>query len=349
MENFFVNIAGLIRDLIAGFGLNAVLVDLAMVVVKFVAVLVFVLLNVVVLVYMERRVAGFFQERLGPNRVGPQGSLQLVMDIFKLLSKEDIVPAGADKFVYKAAAYAIFVPTILVYMVIPFGKGMNVIDLNLGLFYILAISSVTTLIIFMAGWGSRNKYSLVGGMRAIAQMVSYEIPYVFSFLGVIMLTGSLKMSTIVEAQQGMWFIVLQPIAFIVFLIAGNAEINRGPFDLPEGEQELVAGYHTEYTAGRFAMFYMAEYANLLAMAAIGATVFLGGWHGPWLPGWLWFFIKMYVLVFGQMWVRWTFPRIRIDQLMHFNWKVLLPVSLANIVVTGIGIKVYQMVRMMGWW
>ena len=298
---------------------------------------------------MERRVAGLFQDRLGHNRVGPQGIFQLVMDILKLLSKEDIVPAGADKLVYKTAAYVIFVPTMLVYMVIPFGKGMNVIDLNMGLFYILAVSSLTTLIIFMAGWGSRNKYSLIGGMRAVAQMVSYEIPFVFSFLGVIMLTGSLKLSTIVEAQQDVWFIVLQPIAFIIFLIAGNAEINRGPFDLPEGEQELVAGYHTEYTAGRFAMFYMAEYANLLAMAAIGTTVFLGGWHGPWLPGWLWFFIKMYILVFGQMWVRWTFPRIRIDHMMHFNWKVLLPISLANILVTGIGIKAYEMLRTMGWW
>ncbi|MGI6686659.1 MAG: NADH-quinone oxidoreductase subunit NuoH [Bacillota bacterium] len=349
MDNIFINIAGLIRDFIAGFGLSDGLVYLAMVLVKFVAVLVFVLLNVIFLVYMERRVAGFFQERLGPNRVGPQGIFQLVMDILKLLSKEDIVPASADKFVYKAAAFAIFVPTMMVYMVIPFGKGMNVIDLNMGLFYILAVSSITTLIIFMAGWGSKNKYSLIGGMRAVAQMVSYEIPFVFSFLGVIMIAGSLNLSTIVEAQQSVWFIVLQPIAFIIFLIAGNAEINRGPFDLPEGEQELVAGYHTEYTAGRFAMFYMAEYANLLAMSAIGATVFLGGWHGPWLPGWLWFFIKMYVLVFGQMWVRWTFPRIRIDQMMHFNWKVLLPISIANILVTGIGIKAYEMFRVMGWW
>jgi NADH-quinone oxidoreductase subunit H len=349
MDNIFINIAGLIRDFIAGFGLSDGLVYLAMVLVKFVAVLVFVLLNVIFLVYMERRVAGFFQERLGPNRVGPQGIFQLVMDILKLLSKEDIVPASADKFVYKAAAFAIFVPTMMVYMVIPFGKGMNVIDLNMGLFYILAVSSITTLIIFMAGWGSKNKYSLIGGMRAVAQMVSYEIPFVFSFLGVIMIAGSLNLSTIVEAQQSVWFIVLQPIAFIIFLIAGNAEINRGPFDLPEGEQELVAGYHTEYTAGRFAMFYMAEYANLLAMSAIGATVFLGGWHGPWLPGWLWFFIKMYILVFGQMWVRWTFPRIRIDQMMHFNWKILLPISIANILVTGIGIKAYEMFRVMGWW
>lgn len=348
MDNFFVNIAGLLRDWLGGFVSTGV-VDMIMVLVNFVAVLLFVLLNVVILVYLERRFAGFYQERLGPNRVGPQGIFQLVMDILKLLSKEDIIPAGVDRLVYKTAAYVIFVPTMLVYAVIPFGRGMTVIDLNMGLFYILAVSSITTLIIFMAGWGANNKYTLIGGMRAVAQMVSYEIPYVFSFLGVIMITGTLKMSTIVEAQSGVWFVLLQPIAFLVFLIAGNAEINRGPFDLPEGEQELVAGYHTEYTAARFALFYMAEYANLLAMAAIGTTVFLGGWHGPVLPGWLWFFLKMYVLVFIQMWVRWTFPRIRIDHMMSFNWKFLLPLSLANILVTGIGIKAYEMFRTMGWW
>lgn len=348
MDNIFVNIAGLIRAWLAGIGFSAGWVDLVMVLVNFVAVLVFVLLNVLFLVYMERRVAGFFQERLGPNRVGPQGIFQTVIDITKLLGKEDIIPAGADKLIFKAAAYMIFVPSILLFVVIPFGEGMTVIDLNMGIFYMLAISSVTTMIILMAGWSSKNKYSLIGGMRAVAQMVSYEIPFVFSFLGVIMLTGSLKMSSIVEAQQNFWFILLQPVAFLIFLIAGNAELNRGPFDLPEGEQELVAGYHTEYTAARFALFFLAEYTNLLSMSAIGATVFLGGWHGPWLPGWLWFFIKMYFLVFIFMWVRWTFPRIRIDHMMHFNWKFLLPLSLANILVTGIGIKVYQMFRVIGW-
>ncbi|MEL7565018.1 MAG: NADH-quinone oxidoreductase subunit NuoH [Dehalobacterium sp.] len=348
MENIFVNIAGLIRDWFAGVGLSAGVVDLAMVLVKFVVVLVFVLLNVLFLVLMERRVAGFFQERLGPNRVGPQGIFQTVLDITKLLGKEDIIPACADKMIYKAAAYVIFVPSILLFVVIPFGEGMSIIDLNLGVFYMLAISSVSTIIILMAGWGSRNKYSLLGGMRAVAQMVSYEIPFVFSLLGVIMLTGSLKMSTIVESQQSVWFIILQPIAFIIFLIAGNSELNRGPFDLPEGEQELVAGYHTEYTASRFALFFLAEYTNLLSMSAIGATIFLGGWHGPWLPGWLWFFIKMYVMIFIFMWARWTFPRIRIDQMMHFNWKFLLPLSLANILVTGIAIKAFEMFRIMGW-
>jgi len=324
MENIFINIAGLIRDFLAGLGLGAGLVDVAMILVKFAAVLVFVLLNVLFLVYMERRVAGFFQERLGPNRVGPQGLLQTVIDITKLLGKEDIIPACADKMVYKAAAYAVFVPSILLFVVIPFGKEMSIIDLNIGIFYMLAVSSVTTMIILMAGWGSRNKYSLLGGMRAVAQMVSYEIPLVFSLLGVIMLTGSLKMSTIVEAQKDVWFIVLQPIAFIIFFIAGTSELNRAPFDLPEGEQELVAGYHTEYTASRFALFFLAEYTNLISMSAIGVTLFLGGWHGPWLPGWLWFFIKLYVMIFVFMWVRWTYPRIRIDKMMHFNWKFYFP-------------------------
>ncbi len=272
-----------------------------------------------------------------------------MLDVLKILGKEDIVPARVDKMVYKTAAFAIFVPSLLVFVVIPFGQGMNALDLNIGVFYILAVSSVTTMVLLMAGWGSGSKYPLLGGMRAVAQMISYEIPYVFSFLGVIMITGSLQMSTIVEAQQGVWNIILQPIAFIIFMIAGNAEINRGPFDLPEGEQELVAGYHTEYSAGRFALFYLAEYSNLLLMSAIGATIFLGGWQGPWLPGWLWFIIKTYVLIFIFMWARWTFPRIRIDHMMKFNWKVLLPISLANILVTGIGIKAYEMFRTMGWW
>ncbi|MGI6678941.1 MAG: NADH-quinone oxidoreductase subunit NuoH [Dehalobacterium sp.] len=348
MDNLFLNIAGALSGWLAGF-LPAFWVGMVMILVKFVAIVVFVLLNVMFLVYMERKVAGFFQERVGPNRVGPKGIFQIVLDVLKILGKEDIVPARVDKMVYKTAAFAIFVPSLLVFVVIPFGQGMNALDLNIGVFYILAVSSVTTMVLLMAGWGSGSKYPLLGGMRAVAQMISYEIPYVFSFLGVIMITGSLQMSTIVEAQQGVWNIILQPIAFIIFMIAGNAEINRGPFDLPEGEQELVAGYHTEYSAGRFALFYLAEYSNLLLMSAIGATIFLGGWQGPWLPGWLWFIIKTYVLIFIFMWARWTFPRIRIDHMMKFNWKVLLPISLANILVTGIGIKAYEMFRTMGWW
>lgn len=189
----------------------------------------------------------------------------------------------------------------------------------------------------------------MGGMRAVAQMVSYEIPLVFSFLGIIMLTGSLRMSDIVGAQDNLWFIVLQPIAFIIYVIAGNAEMNRGPFDLPEGEQELVAGYHLEYTGVRFALFYLAEYTNLVAMSAIGATVFLGGWQGPFLPGWLWFFLKMYLMIWIFMWIKWTYPRIRIDKMMKFNWKFLLPVALANIVLTGLAIKAASFVQLIGWW
>jgi len=348
MDNIFITIAGLIRDLLAGFGVGQGAVDLIMVLVNWAAVLVFILLNVLFLVYMERRVAGFFQERLGPNRVGPQGIFQTVIDITKLLGKEDIIPANADRLVFKAAAYAIFVPAMMLFVVVPFGRGMSIIDLNMGIFYMLAMSSVTTMVILMAGWASGNKYSMMGGMRAVAQMVSYEIPFVFSLLGVIMLTGSLQMSRIVEAQAGVWNIVLQPVAFLIFFIAGTSELNRAPFDLPEGEQELVAGFHTEYTAARFALFFLAEYTNMLSMAAIATAVFLGGWQGPWLPGWLWFFIKMYVMIFLWMWIRWTYPRMRIDKMMHFNWKFLLPVSLANIVVTGIAIKAYQMFRTIGW-
>lgn len=348
MENFFINIASFIKSWLVALGISGGATDNTMVLVSFVGILVFVLINVLYLVYLERKVAGYFQERLGPNRVGPKGLLQTTADIIKLLGKEDIIPSGADKLIFKAAAYAIFVPSMLLFIVVPFGRDMVAVDLNMGIFYMLAISSTTTIFILMAGWGSNNKYSLLGGMRAVAQMVSYEIPLVFSILGVVMLTGSLQMSQIVEAQEGIWYVVLQPIAFLIFFIAGTAELNRAPFDLPEGEQELVAGFHTEYTGARFALFFLAEYTNLLSISAIGVTLFLGGWHGPWLPGWIWFFIKLYAMVFLFMWIRWTYPRVRIDHMMHFNWKVLLPLSLVNIVVTGIGIKAYQMFQMMGW-
>ncbi len=349
MDNLFLNIADWIRGTLDGWGFADWLIDASMVFLNWIVVLVFLILNVLFLVYMERRVCSFFQERLGPNRLGPKGLFQTVIDILKLLGKELITPANVDRPVYKMAALGIFIPSLLVFLVVPFGEGMAVVDLNIGILFMLSVASISTIFILMAGWGSNNKYSLMGGMRAVAQMVSYEIPLVFSFLGIIMLTGSLRMSDIVGAQDNLWFIVLQPIAFIIYVIAGNAEMNRGPFDLPEGEQELVAGYHLEYTGVRFALFYLAEYTNLVAMSAIGATVFLGGWQGPFLPGWLWFFLKMYLMIWIFMWIKWTYPRIRIDKMMKFNWKFLLPVALANIVLTGLAIKAASFVQLIGWW
>lgn len=304
----------------------------------FVFILLFVIVNVMLLAWMERRICGFFQERLGPNRVGPAGLLQSVVDAVKLLSKEIVRPKAVDKWVYVLAPILCFVPAILLYPVLPFGKGLVLVNLNIGLLYFIAISSTTTISILMAGWGSNNKYSLLGGMRTVAQMISYEIPLIFSMLGVIMIAGSLNLVDIIGAQHNLWFILLQPLAFVIFVIASIAELNRAPFDLPEAEQEIVAGYHTEYSGMNFAFFYLAEYANLFSISILATTLFLGGYQGPFFPSWLWFIVKVYCMVFLYMWIRWSLPRIRIDKMMKLNWKYLIPLSLINIVVTGVVLK-----------
>ncbi len=232
--------------------------------------------------------------------------------------------------------------------VIPYGKGMSPIDLDLGIDYFLAISAVSTLSLLMAGWSSNNKYSMLGGMRAVAQMISYEIPLIFSLLGVVMITQTFSLSKIVEAQSTVPFVVLQPLAFVIYLIAGIAEVNRAPFDLVEADQEVVAGPFTEYTGLRWGLFFLGEYGNMTAVAALTTTVFLGGWQGPAiLPGYAWFFLKVGIIIFFQMWVRWTFPRIRIDHLMGLAWKVLLPLSILNILLTGLGIYIYDLVLRIG--
>ncbi|KUO52382.1 MAG: NADH:ubiquinone oxidoreductase subunit H [Desulfitibacter sp. BRH_c19] len=341
MENIFVNLASIIRDFLAGLGLSPLAVDMIMVSIQAISILTFLLLNVLYLVYLERKLSAYIQQRLGPNRVGPRGFFQTTLDVIKLLGKEDIVPDCADKWLFRLAPVAIFIPTMMIFAVVPFGENMIAVDLNIGIFYFIAIASTSVMAFVMAGWGSNNKYSLLGGMRTVAQMISYEIPLVFSLLGVVMITGSLRMSEIVVAQQNAWFIVLQPLAFLIFFIAALAELNRAPFDLPEGEQEIVAGPYTEFSGMRFALFFLAEYANMVAMSVVIVTVFLGGWQGPLLPSWLWVFIKMYLVITVIMWLRWTFPRIRVDHLMNFNWKVLLPLSIINIVITGVVIKVIQ--------
>ena len=247
------------------------------------------------------------------------------------------MPTGADKWMWMLAPMLLFLPAAMGYVVFPFDEQVIFADLNIGIFYFIAISSQSVLPFLMAGWASNNKYSLVGGMRTVAQMLSYEVPMVLSILGIVMLTGSMKMSSIVAAQQDVWFVVLQPIAFVVYVITATAEINRAPFDLVEGESELVAGPFTEYTGMRWALFFLAEYANLLAVSVIATTLFLGGWSGPWFPGWIWFLLKVAAMVFLFMWFRWTFPRLRIDQLLAFGWKLLLPLALLNVIITGIGI------------
>ncbi|EGO65975.1 NADH-quinone oxidoreductase subunit NuoH [Acetonema longum] len=336
-------LANWLRHILGQFLPDAGWVDLVMLLVNIGAILGLISSLAIVLVYMERKVCAFMQLRIGPNRVGPLGLLQTTADMLKLLAKEDIVPAKVDKWVWALAPVLLLVPSIAAYAVIPFDNQAVYSDLNIGIFYFVAISAQTSLAFLMAGWGSNNKYSLLGGMRVVAQTISYEIPLVFSLVGVIMLTGSLRMSDIVAAQKGLWFICLQPAAFLVYVIAATAETNRAPFDLAEAESEIVAGPFTEYSGMRWALFFLAEYANLFAVSAIAATLFLGGWNGPVLPGWLWFAIKTTVMVYLFMWFRWTFPRIRVDQLMSFGWKLLLPVALANIVITGIGIYAFKMI------
>lgn len=299
----------------------------------------FVSVSVMFLIWWERKVSAHIQSRLGPMIVGWHGCFQTLADTLKLLLKENIVCKEADKITFWCAPLVVFVASFLPFVAIPFGKNLIAQDLNLGLLYIFAASSLGVIGIFMAGWGSGNKYSLLGGMRTAAQIISYEIPLVLSILTVVMMTGSLSMSKIIEAQKGMWFIIYQPVAFLTYFISAIAEVNRAPFDIAEAESELVAGFHTEYSGMKFAMFFLAEYTNMFVVSAIATTLFLGGWQGPFLPGVAWFLLKVYFLIFVMMWVRWTFPRLRVDQLMHFAWKFLLPVAFLNILVTALAMAV----------
>lgn len=334
-------IAKILRDILGRYLPDPQLVEMIMALINIGAIFTVISLLAIVLVYAERKVSAFMQRRSGPNRVGPGGTLQTVADMIKLMSKEDIMPTGADKWMWILAPMLLFIPAAAVFVVFPFDNKAIFADLNIGIFYFIAVSSQSVLPFLMAGWASNNKYSLVGGMRTVAQMLSYEVPMGFAILGVVMMVGSMRMSEIVAAQQEVWFIFIQPIAFIVYVITATAEINRAPFDLVEGESEIVAGPFTEYTGMRWALFFLAEYANLFAASAIATTLFLGGWNGPWLPGWVWFFLKVAGMIFLFMWFRWTFPRLRIDQLMSFGWKVLLPLALANVIITGLGVYIYE--------
>jgi NADH-quinone oxidoreductase subunit H len=300
----------------------------------------FISVNAMMVVLAERKIAGYMQDRLGPMRVGPFGILQTAADAVKLLLKENIVPKIADKWVFFLAPVVVMAPAVMAYVVLPWSPGLIVCDLNLGVIYLMAVGSIGVIGIIMAGWSSGNKYSLLGGIRSSAQIVSYELAMSLSVIGVLMLAGSLKMSDIIGGQQDCWYIIKQPLAFILFIIAATAECNRAPFDLPEAESELIAGFHTEYGGIKFAMFFLAEYANMFVASAVCATLFLGGWNGiPGLPMILppivWFLLKTYAIVFLFIWFRWTYPRIRVDQLMGFGWKVLLPLAFLNIGLTGL--------------
>lgn len=349
LENLFINIAAWLRAAIEAAGASALVADAVLMLIKVVAILVYILVNALWLVLMERKVAAYIQSRLGPNRVGPGGLLQTAADIIKLISKEVVIPKAADKLVFLLTPILVFVPSMMIFAVIPFGKNMIAVDMNLGLFYFFAVSSTFTIIFWAGGWASANKYSVIGAMRVVAQMISYEIPLVLSLLGVVMITGSLRISDIVNAQQHTWFVFTQPLAFVIYVICATAEANRAPFDLVEGESEIISGPFTEYGGMAFAMWFLTEYANLLLVSALATTVFLGGWLAPFgwtfIPSWAWFFLKLYAVIYFFMWIRWTYPRIRIDQLMNFGWKVLMPLTLVNILITGVGICVYNYLKL----
>jgi NADH-quinone oxidoreductase subunit H len=320
-------------------GRSLVILDLLFQLLAAVAVALFLVVNALFIIWFERKLAARMQIRRGPNRVGKFGLLQAIADTVKLLIKEDITPTAADRPVFRAAPYVALASTILLFVVLPFGKGLVPADLNVGLLYFVAVGGLSVIAILAGGWASNNKYSLMGGMRSAAQIVSYEVPAVLALLSVALLAGSLRMGDIVRAQPVVGYALLQPVGFLLFLTASNAEINRAPFDLPESDSELVSGFVTEYSAMRFAFFFLAEYTNLFLAGAFGATLFLGGWRGPVLPPFVWFMVKSYLVVFFLMWVRWTFPRLRVDHLMKFSWKVLLPLALANLLVTAVLVKV----------
>jgi NADH-quinone oxidoreductase subunit H len=294
-------------------------------------------------IYFERKVIGWMQLRIGPNRTGPLGLLQSGAAVLKLLIKEDTIPKKAERELFILAPVITFIPAFTIIATIPFTDRLFNADLNVGLLYYVALSGISTIGIILGGWASNNKYALLGGMRSAAQMISYEVPLVISVIGVIMMTSSLNLRIIVENQAGgfwHWHFLPQIIGFIVFIIAGVSELNRTPFDLPEAESELVAGYHVEYSGFRFAFFMLAEYVYVFAIASLTTVLFLGGWHSPlpfldFIPGLIWFLLKFSFIVFCLFWIRATLPRIRVDQLMGLGWKVLLPLALLNIFVTAI--------------
>ena len=302
-----------------------------------------------VLIYAERKVCAFFQCRLGPNRVGPYGIFQSVADMLKILIKELIEIKHIDRFLFNLAPFLVILSSMLAFGCMPFGKGLIAIDFNIGVFFIMAVSSIGVLGILLAGWSSNNKFTLIGAMRSGAQMISYELSIGLSMLTVVVFAGTMQISGIIEAQNRGWFLftghVPMLVAFIIYLIAGTAETNRGPFDLPEAESELTAGYHTEYSGIHFGFYYLAEYLNMFIVSGIASLLFLGGWMpfhiGGWdafnqvmdyIPSVIWFFGKTAVVMFIIMWFKWTFPRLRIDQLLHLEWKYLVPIGLINLLV-----------------
>jgi NADH-quinone oxidoreductase subunit H len=311
------------------------------------------------MVYVERKVAALLQQRMGPYLVGPRGLLQPLADVVKLMFKEELRPAAADVILFTLAPVISATAAFAAFAVVPFGAPttlfglldeplrLQVADVNVAILVVFAVGSMGIYGIVLAGWSSNSKYSLLGGLRSSAQMISYELSYGLALAGVLVMASSLSLADIVDRQAGAWlgfiprwYVFFQPLGFLIFMTAGIAETNRAPFDFPEAEQELVAGYHTEYSSMRFAMFFLAEYINMVTVSAVATDLFLGGWHGPLLPeslGWIWFLVKVAAILFFYVWMRWTLPRYRYDQLMQFGWKVLLPVAVVNLIATGAGV------------
>jgi NADH-quinone oxidoreductase subunit H len=313
------------------------------------------LVTVTFLVLMERKVIGWAQSRLGPMRVGPHGILQAIVDPIKLILKEDITPARADKWVFTIAPIMSLVPALVVFAVVPFGFDplYYIADINVGLLFIVAVTSIGVYGIILGGWASNSKYPLLSSLRASAQLISYEIAVTMMLVSMVLTAGTLSLVEIVEAQRtaGVWFVFWQPVAFVLIFIGGLAETNRIPFDLPEAETELTGGFHTEYSGMRFSLFFLAEYANIIVISAVVAIMFLGGWMRPFpniealgfldlIPGWIWLVGKIFVFLYVFIWLRATLPRYRYDQLMHLGWKVLIPIALGNLVLTGIAKVVF---------
>lgn len=346
--NLFPNVRTDFVSWLQGFGLPSSLIIFLDSIIGITLILLFVFPMVMLFIWMERRFIARFQLRPGPNRCGPLGLLQPVADAVKILVKELIMPAKGDRLVHWIAPIIMFFAVFMVFAVLPIGNGrMGVFaDLNIGILYIVAISSLAVIGIFMAGWGSNNKYSLIGAMRGVAQLISYEVPMVLSIVGVVLIVGSLQMSEIV-GKQTVPFILLQPMGFLIYFIGAITELNRSPMDMIEADSEIVAGYFTEYSGMKFAMFYLAEYINTLAVAIIVATLFLSGWKGPFLPVWFWFVLKALAVFMFILWMRATLIRLRIDQVMAFSWKFLLPMALINVFITAGEVLVWD-TWMSGW-